>query len=737
MVGLTHGDAAFDGAGPYAGVSSAVSAIGDFYGDTDAWLKSKINGQSPGVLIVQGKADAAVDYHESVELDGLLGKAGVGHQLVLLEGVGHGFDLKSWEGKPLPVDLGAVVLGFLKQQFAVVGDPLMHLRKDHPRLLFSDEDLARALAAAKSDPLRAELNKHILATAEAIVHGPPIRKPNKTDSQEQERYAVYDIVTCAMAYRISGGEQFLARAKSDLLTVAGFADWNPQSFLAIGEMSFAEAIGYDWLYAELTPEERGVIKKALMEKSLIFADGTYGFPSEQKTMWSGRTEGNWNQVCNAGLLSAALAIADEEPVMARRVIEGMRKSLPNGMKSYAADGGFPEGPGYWTYGTTYAAVIIGELESALGTDLGFASSEGFDKTANYYETVQGPTGKMFNYADATEDLQNSPVRAWLASRFGESFALRDTRMLLSDFLQRTEVVPFDRGIQGTVANRFFALHEVWFPGEVTGKVAELPLDSHFRGVADIATFRSGWGDANALFVGLKAGENAYHHNHLDLGTFVLDADGERWAMDFGPEVDRGTYSQPGYGDYKGGRWKYFRVNNEGHGTVTPGEGLQKPGTVAPIVEFGSKPERGFAVADLTAAYPEEAVSLRRGIALLDRSRVLVEDEYQPTERKELLHWRMITPAKIEVGVDGRSAILTRNGKRMRVEVLEPAGVVFHVGSTRPPTARENQNEGTEMLLVDVTPKGDGGVTRLAVLLTPEGERWGTLKGPKVVGLAGW
>lgn len=118
MAGLTDGDPAFDSAPPYPGVSSAVSAIGDFYADTDAWLKSKIATNSPPVLIVHGKADTNVDYHESVELDQLLANAGVPHKLVLLENVGHGFDFISWQQKPLPQDLRPLVLDFLKVHLA-------------------------------------------------------------------------------------------------------------------------------------------------------------------------------------------------------------------------------------------------------------------------------------------------------------------------------------------------------------------------------------------------------------------------------------------------------------------------------------------------------------------------------------------------------------------------------------------------------------------------------------------
>jgi len=630
--------------------------------------------------------------------------------------------------------IALLVLSF----FAINGadsqdDPLAHLRLNHPRLLFTDEQLVAAVAEAKTDPLRAELNKHIIATAGLILTAQAIRQnTNDKTVHEQERYAVYYILTEAMAYRLTGDERFFNRAKSDLFTVAAFPDWFQNEDLAEGEMSFAVAIGYDWLYGKLTPDERAIIKKALKDKSLLFADDSYS----HRAAWTGNN-GNHGQVCNAGLVSAALVLADEEPDLARRIIAGARASLRVPLAGYAPDGSYPEGPGYWTYGTTYSAIMFAELESALGTDLGYGATPGFSNTVNFYEAVEGPFDLIFNYQDSADVLQNSPVRAWLAKKFNSPFALQHTRQLLADFLQKNSTVPFDRAIQSTVVNRFFALHEAWFPDKPAGSFTNPPLDSHFRGIADIATFRSSWNDTNAIFVGFKAGDNRRHHTHLDLGSFVLDADSQRWAMDFGGDNDQGIYTLPGYFDYKVQRWTYFRANNHSHNTVTPGDALQNRNVVVPITRFGSGLTNSFAIADLTPAYSNEVTSLRRGIALLDRARVLVQDEYQPGQSHLPLHWVMVTRAKIDLSEDGHAATLTSQGKILRADLLEPAAATFRIGSTRPPTAAENQNDGTTMLAVDLSPNTDGSVTQMAVLLTPVGNKWPHLNPPRLKALAEW
>jgi hypothetical protein len=171
--------------------------------------------------------------------------------------------------------------------------------------------------------------------------------------------------------------------------------------------------------------------------------------------------------------------------------------------------------------------------------------------------------------------------------------------------------------------------------------------------------------------------------------------------------------------------------------VTPGDAQQRRKVVAPIVAFGSAPGRGFAVADLTPAYPDEAASLRRGIALLDRVRVLVQDEFQPVQPATALRWTMVTAARIELAGDGRSAVLTSQGRSLRVDLLAPAAARLRIGSTRPPTAAENQNEGTALLAIDVTAPAGPGVTRVAVLLTPVGEKWPRLLPPRLEPLDGW
>lgn len=66
----------------------------------------------PPTLVLHGTADATVDRNQAAELAQVLEEHGVEHQLIMIEGVGHTFDLQTWAKKPLPYDLTPIVLGF-------------------------------------------------------------------------------------------------------------------------------------------------------------------------------------------------------------------------------------------------------------------------------------------------------------------------------------------------------------------------------------------------------------------------------------------------------------------------------------------------------------------------------------------------------------------------------------------------------------------------------------------------
>ncbi|MBM3333409.1 heparinase II/III family protein [Candidatus Sumerlaeota bacterium] len=558
---------------------------------------------------------------------------------------------------------------------------LKTLRPGHPRLIALDSDLQRIKQLIASDQtarryyeqLKQEATESLDAKPVAyVVVGPRLLA--------QSRRCLTRVATWALLYRLDGDKRFAARAKQEMFAAAGFPNWNPSHFLDTAEMSHAFAIGYDWLYDYLTTDERQRIREALIEKGLKPSLKIY-----QSGGWWARSVHNWNQVCNGGMTIGALAIADEEPALAGSIVASALRSVPLAMASYAPDGGWAEGPGYWSYATRYNVYMLAALESALGSDFGLSAMEGFDKAGTFRIYATGPIGLSFNFADAGARAGNVPEMFWLARKFNR---------------------PLYAWHERQCARRPDAWDLIWFDPRGKGAVAEnVPLNAYFRGV-DVAFFRSAWESEDAIFVGFKGGDNKANHSHTDLGSFVLDALGHRWAVDLGGD----DYNLPGYFGAK--RWTYFRLRTESHNTLVINGENQDPRALAPIVAFSPKPDRTFAVADLSAAYKPHASRVQRGIALLERKHVLVQDEIEAKEPVEIV-WAMLTEADVAVKSD--AATLRAGDGRLAMRIIGPEGARFETMSASPPRPQA-QNRGTTKIVVRLPSKASK--ARIAVVMTP-------------------
>jgi hypothetical protein len=76
----------------------------------------------------------------------------------------------------------------------------------------------------------------------------------------------------------------------------------------------------------------------------VKAIATHAFGTSDVLKYVGffKNSNNWNQVCNGGLISAAIAVFEAMPERAKQVIERSVKSNELPMKTYAPDGNYPE-----------------------------------------------------------------------------------------------------------------------------------------------------------------------------------------------------------------------------------------------------------------------------------------------------------------------------------------------------------------------------------------------------------
>lgn len=560
----------------------------------------------------------------------------------------------------------------------------------HPRLLADSSTFASLKQRVQRDPQSRELYRLLHDQAEAMLEVAPVRHVlTGRRLLGESRKAVRRVLTLALVYRISGDARFLQRAQREMLAAAAFPDWNPSHFLDTAEMSLALALGYDWLFDALSPADRATIRQALREK---------GIDASIKQGDCFTATNNWGQVCTAGISAAALALLEDDRDLAARVVHRAVTGVLNSMQaSFAPDGTYPEGPGYWDYGTSFNVILIAELESVLGTDFGLSREAGFGQTAAYINHATGPSRLYFNYADGGPKRDPLPALHWFAGRFGRPDWLVWENQMLGDYLRSSQATQVD----GSAA-RLLPLALIWMPRRTSAPGAQqMTMGLHWlgRGKIPVAMHRTSWTDPNAVYVGIKAGYAAGPHGQMDAGSFVLDADGERWAHDLGAEDynriesrgmklwDRGQHSD---------RWRVFRNNNLAHSTLVFGGRHQDVQGRTVVIKHSESRTFPHTVVDLSPAYREQAARVLRGVAIVNGGEVLVQDRLEGVEGGPV-RWGMVTRAAVELR-SPREAVLRQGGKQLVLRVVEPAGARLQLFDIEhPPAEHDSPNPGARMI----------------------------------------
>lgn len=591
---------------------------------------------------------------------------------------------------------------------------LSTLERGHPRLILTNDRLEELKRQHKGDKLLQRYVQDVLERAEGFC-GRPVLVYQKRNGKmlHVSRRCLWRVYALAFAWRWTGQEKYAEKAEENLLAVCAFRDWNPAHFLDTAEMSHAVGVGYDWLFDYLDERNKEKIKAGLIKNGMEAGIAAYKGKGPSRGWWV-KVEHNWNQVCNSGLLIGALAIAETDSEYAQFIVPHAVTNMPHAIRSYAPDGAWLEGPGYWNYATTYTAYGLSALNTALGKDFGLSKITGFSETGFFPIYALGPTGLFLNFADSGDKASRKPIACmfWLARRFNNSLFADNEHAVLREQTARPE-------------------HVIWYvPGSGTeGYPSE--LDRYFRGPVEVAVFRSAWDDSEALFVGIKGGYNQVNHGHLDLGNFELDALGVRWVRDLGSD----NYNLPGYfKEERGGlRWTYYRMRSASHNVPLLGGEDQDPFASASIVKCEVNKPSSFAVVDLTEAYKEFAEKVTRGVRMVDARRaVLVQDEFEIEKPCEVV-WGMTTDAEIEVEA-GAVARLRLDGRQLVARLLCPVDGRFAVESAEqaPP---EKTNTGVKRLVVRLSEvKGN---VRLAVLFSPVWEGGEVAKAAELKSLAEW
>jgi hypothetical protein len=516
---------------------------------------------------------------------------------------------------------------------------------------------------------------------------------------------------------MTGDVRYAARAETEMLGIAAYVDWNPSHFLDVGEMTLAMAIGYDWLYNYLSTSSRTSIATAIKSNGI-------GKSANQSWLTA---DNNWNQVCNAGISAGVAAVYDEYPTYYQTLIDRAVTSIKIPMGVYKYNGSYPEGMGYWDYGTTFNILFIDLLQRMWGTDRELLAVDGFLKTGSFVTHMQGTATKQmsggalksinpppFNYADCGTGVGVLPGMFWLASRVTDQTILYNELQKLDFALTNSE--------SSLSGNRLLPFLLIWSKSLPLNNLPA-PTETAYiaQGVSALAALRSGW-SANDIYLAVKGGTPSGNHAHMDIGSFVMDAMDVRWAMDFGMSdynnletngVDLWNMSQTSE------RWDVFRLNNFAHNTLTLNGSKQLVAGNVPVENLVNTPALKSAEMNLTPVYKNDLTKCTRTGTIISNRYVEIKDMVQTGTKPLTIRWNLLTQA-VPQKVSDKIIRLNQATKNLYLLFDGTESVAAKAWSTKPPTTYEEQNTDTYFTGFEYTVAA-GTTQTITVKLVPEGD----------------
>jgi hypothetical protein len=570
-----------------------------------------------------------------------------------------------------------VVLSCSKTDDQVPGADLA--KAGHPRILLLEEEEEQIRELIDSDETWKKIHFAILEESNKILGKPALervmigRRLLSTSRELRKR-----IFFLAYNYRMTGDDRFLNKAEEELVAVSLFSDWNPSHFLDVAEMTMGVAIGYDWLFADLSEETRSLVRSAILVKGIN--------PSKESgnNSWL-RSSNNWNQVCNAGMVYGALAVQEDYPELAEEIIDRAFETIGKPMEAYGPDGVYPEGYGYWGYGTTFNIHFLSAMEKAGESDRGLTTAPGFLETGHFLKHMLTPTGGSFNWADCGIGTNLKPAMFWFAEHTSDPSVLWSEKK----FLEVTDFSQF-KGI------RELPMMMIWGKEIPLANITE-PKEKFWVGQGDnpVSMMRSSWTSSDAVYMGFKAGSPSVNHGHMDIGSFIMEADGVRWAGDLGNQNYESLESLGMHIFGKGQdaeRWTIFRMNSFSHNVLIIDDEYQRVDGYAKIDKHSNSEDFMYAISDISSVYNTLLKKAVRGVGMIDQKYTVIRDEIETLDKVTKVRWNMVTYANVELGQ--KEATLKSGQSTLFLKVQGPDNIQMKTWSTAPTNNYDAENPGT-------------------------------------------
>ncbi|MFW5682305.1 MAG: heparinase II/III domain-containing protein [Phycisphaeraceae bacterium] len=365
---------------------------------------------------------------------------------------------------------------------------------------------------------------------------------------------------------------------------------------------------------------------------------------ERDLAWMGfpaGTPNNWNPwICSNWVTAVLVFETDHE----RRVqhMHKIARAMDRFLAGYGEDGGCDEGPGYWGRAGASLIEALLRIEQALDVPLRALQTTKLRNMARFVYHARISADYAVNFGDASSRVQpEAALVRQLAELTGDE--------QLRSYAATLRVTPGTSG-RGSIARVIQSLtaHSEE-PLAADPAAPWLDRDVYLPSI-QVAVARIAAGSTDGLTLAANAGHNDQSHNHNDVGSFLVYADGLPLLMDVGVE----TYTQKTFSPQ---RYDIWTMQSQWHNLPQINGIDQAAGKefAAKDIEYDADQRRTRFAFDLADAYPNEAKVTRwRRELVLDRTEGYVQctDRYELEQVEGATTLHFMTPCEVNVQDDG-------------------------------------------------------------------------------------
>lgn len=380
--------------------------------------------------------------------------------------------------------------------------------------------------------------------------------------------------------------------------------------------SATTAASVAWVYYLLKDKLDGVTpiicERVIFELNRRIIEPYMDVSCEGKMWWMGvrgNKVNNWNPWILSNILTVC-ALTVEDISLRESLIERVLPMLDNFTSVYHADGGCDEGPSYWG---AAGASLFDNLQILYDMTDGYVDiyTDPLIRNMGEYEVKVCINGNRFlNFADSPSRLAPSP-----------SLLVRWGKCCNSELMYTYGANRLNGGLCGIGANasqpyRYF--RDLAEPKHRTSDFVA-PTKFWLDGIVIAGTRESGKTD-EGLFLAFKGGSNNESHNHNDIGTVTVFADGQPIFLDAGS----GSYTRRTFSPE---RYTIWAMCSDYHNCATVNGVTQKAGGQYVSCDHIYDESNGGLSMQLKNAYPLEAdIASYIRKAVLENGKITITDE---------------------------------------------------------------------------------------------------------------